>query len=84
MTNKKTTEQFVKEARNVHKNKDETPMYRYDGVSYINGSKRVTITCLSHGDFEQTPHCHLMGHGCPRCGLKTSSDKQKKTTEQFI
>jgi uncharacterized protein (DUF427 family) len=31
-------------------------------------TKYMTITCPSHGDFEQTPGSHLYGRGCPKCG----------------
>ena len=75
--NKKiTTEEFIVKAKNIHKDK-----YSYDKVKYINLVKKVIITCLEseHGDFEQIPHNHLIGHGCPKCGVK-----KKSTTEEFI
>lgn len=62
---RKTTEQFIKEAREIHGDK-----YNYDKVNYIDINTKVIITCPKHGDFEQTPHDHLRGSGCSDC--KTS------------
>jgi len=41
--------------------------YDYSKVSYINNRTKITITCPVHGDFEQTPDCHLRLRGCPKC-----------------
>lgn len=42
--------------------------YRYDKVNYINNHIKVTITCPTHGDFEQEPGNHTHGFGCEACG----------------
>lgn len=60
--NKKTTEQFIKEANLIHNNK-----YDYSKVEYIKANQKVTIICPNHGEFKQTPHHHLNYHGCPMC-----------------
>jgi hypothetical protein len=49
MSKKKTTEQFVLEARQVHGNK-----YQYNH-EYINTISHMIITCNKHGDFKQQP-----------------------------
>jgi hypothetical protein len=41
--------------------------YIYDKVNYISAHTKITITCPTHGDFEQTPNNHRIGHGCPTC-----------------
>lgn len=41
--------------------------YCYDNVDYINTSTKISITCLTHGDFIQKPSHHIMGRGCPKC-----------------
>ncbi len=66
---KKRTNQddFIKRANALHKRK-----YDYSKVQYISSLKPVTITCPLHGDFIQTPHKHLQGHGCPICGSKNN------------
>ena len=72
--NIKTTEQFIKEAIEVHKNK-----YDYSKVNYKGAHIKVCIICPEHGEFWQTPHDHLDGHGCPKCG-----GTGKLTTQVFI
>lgn len=53
---RKTTEQFVSEAKLIHNNK-----YDYSLVEYKNSSTKVKIICSVHGVFEQTPNNHLVG-----------------------
>ena len=31
-----------------------------------------------------TPNAHLSGQGCPKCGVVSAANKNRKTTEQFI
>lgn len=57
-----TTEQFIIDARKIHKDK-----YDYSKVNYINNHTKVCIICPKHGEFWQTPANHLMNHGCPYC-----------------
>jgi hypothetical protein len=71
---KRTTDEFIKEAKEIHCEK-----YTYDKVNYLNRITNVVITCRVHGDFEQQPKYHLKGFGCSRC-----SGKAKKTTNEFI
>jgi len=59
---KKTKNDFIKEANEKHKNK-----YDYSKVEYRNNKEKVIIICPIHGEFLQTPHCHLSGCGCPYC-----------------
>lgn len=55
--------------------------YKYNNITdYYNVDTKITITCPKHGDFKQTPHVHLQGHGCPKCRIQSLP----KTTEQFI
>ena len=56
------TEQFIEKAKLIHGDK-----YDYSKVDYINCSTKVIIICKTHGDFLQTPKCHLKGHGCHKC-----------------
>ena len=59
---RKTTEQFIKEAKKIHGDK-----YDYSLVEYINNYTKVKIICKKHGIFEQQPKPHLYGQGCKRC-----------------
>ena len=81
MIKRKTTEEFISEARKVHGNK-----YDYSKARYEMMSAKVCIICPKHGDFWQTPSNHLRGTGCPECfqeHLKTNHHR-KKTQEQFL
>ena len=62
MAKRKTTSQFIAEAKAIHGDK-----YDYSKVEYINTDTKVCIICLVHGEFWQTPNNHLCGCGCPFC-----------------
>ena len=69
-----TTGEFIEKARVAHGDR-----YGYERTVYVGSQKKVTITCLDHGDFQQTPSHHLIGQGCTKCaGLC------RPTTEEFI
>ena len=74
-----TTETFVEKARGIHGNR-----YDYSLVDYKDAKLDVNIRCLIHGIFPQTPNKHLLGRGCPDCGIQSSADKKRMTTEEFI
>lgn len=59
---KKTTDQFIQEAKKVHGDK-----YDYSNVEYIGNKNLVEIICPEHGVFKQTPLYHLQDHGCLKC-----------------
>ena len=76
MNKKKTTEEFIKNAKEIHGEK-----YDYSKTNYKSTNEKVCITCKKHGDFWQTPNSHLSGgSGCPKC----YNDSRKLTTEEFI
>lgn len=57
-------EEFVKRSRSIHGKK-----YDYSKVNYKNIHEPVIIICPIHGEFEQTPHSHIiLKHNCPKCG----------------
>lgn len=62
MGKRKTTEQFIAQARAIHGDK-----YNYDKVKYVNTHTKVSIICPIHGEFETIPCDHLHNHGCPHC-----------------
>lgn len=66
---------FIQKAKEVHGNK-----YDYSKVNYVNSCTPVTIICPQHGEFQQLPHDHLNGHGCPKCAI----DNSKLGTDNFI
>ena len=76
---RKTTEQFIEEAKSVHNDK-----YDYSKVNYINSQEKVCIICPEHGEFWQTPSHHLQGHGCSKCSNLLISENMKLLNEEFI
>lgn len=77
--NTKSTEDFIKKAKEVHGDK-----YDYSESVYTKSNEPITITCPIHGKFEQTPTVHLLGCGCQECGKKSWSEQKILTTEEFI
>ena len=65
---KKTTEQFIKDAKIVHGDK-----YDYSKVDYIGAHVKVCIICPIHGEFWQAPNNHLSGTNCPYCNCGNKS-----------
>src|ERR1035437_7612928 len=76
---KHSIEIVITKANLVHKNK-----YDYSLVEYVNTDIKVKIICPIHGNFEQTPHDHLGGHGCSKCGDKSSKDRTKSNINKLI
>ena len=58
-----TTETFIQKSKEIHGD-----FYDYSEVNYEKTDSKVVIKCPEHGRFLQTPHKHLLGHGCPLCG----------------
>ena len=75
---RKSTEQFINEAREIYDNK-----FDYSKVNYINYHTKVTIICPKHGEFEQTPSNHLH-YDCIKCGIEKVSQINRKNTKEFI
>jgi very-short-patch-repair endonuclease len=64
------TNQFIKSAKKVHKNK-----FDYSKVDYTNNSTPVIIICKKHGEFNQKPAEHLQGNCCPNCHTSKGENK---------
>ena len=77
---RKTKEQFVKEAQIVHGDK-----YNYEVVQYMTGLTKIKIFCNKCKEyFYQTPVAHLQGQGCPKCRIVYQHEKQKMPKAEFI
>jgi DNA-directed RNA polymerase subunit RPC12/RpoP len=71
---RKTTEQFILDARKVHGD-----TYDYSLVDYKTAKEKVKIICPIHGVFEQAPNSHLNGRECFDCkGI------ERLTKDEFI
>jgi hypothetical protein len=65
---KLTKADFIEKARSIHNGK-----YLYFNIDYKNLTTPIKIVCYDHGSFSQTPHMHLTGRGCPKCGYEMVS-----------
>ena len=79
MSKKKTLNEFIEKAKQVHGDK-----YDYSKVKYIDNKTKICIICPEHGEFWQMPSCHLSGKGCKLCGYEKSKKSQRFTTEIFV
>ena len=60
---KMSQEDFIKKAKDVHKN-----IYDYSEVKYLSSTEKVNIKCtVCKNFFKQKPSVHLQGVGCPYC-----------------
>ena len=82
MFHTKTFDSFLKDVKEIHGDK-----YKYDEKSYVDTHTNMRIFCPckdengnEHGWFLQTPHSHLIGHGCPIC----SENKMEREIRNFL
>ena len=71
MPPKLTTAKFIEKSRAIHGDR-----YDYSKVEYLASETKICIICKKHGEFWQTPHRHLMGDNCPKCGPKAKIDSE--------
>ena len=57
------TQEFTEKAKEVHGD-----LYDYSKSEYTGSGKHIEIVCKKHGTFKQSPHSHLKGYGCNKCG----------------
>lgn len=79
---KKTTEQFINDAREIYGNE-----YDYSKTIYEKDSIKVCIACKKHGDFYKTPSNHLhKSHpqGCPYCVREKLSKMNRSDFDDVI
>ena len=76
---RKTTEQFIEDAKLVHEN-----FYDYSESIYNGNKNKIKIICPLHGIFEQTPDSHLIGSGCDGCSKISYRLKRGKKENEFI
>ena len=77
---RKTLEQFIEEAKQVHGDK-----YDYSKFKYINTDTKSEVICKKHGIFSIDPYHHInRKQGCKKCGYDKLSKEKIKNTNQFI
>lgn len=71
---------FIKRAKKIHGDK-----YDYSKTRYFKTEEPVIITCPIHGDFLKTPHEHLNGGGCQKCGhANKNRERSEAAAASFI
>ena len=73
-TPKYTTEQYIEKVKEVHGDKYDYSLVRYEG-----NKEKIQIICPEHGIFWQHAGAHLRGSQCPAC-----SNVQKVTPDIFV
>lgn len=63
------TIEFIKKA--VAKHGD---AYDYRKTEFTAATKKITIICRKHGEFQQVARYHLAGQGCPLCGKEKRAE----------
>lgn len=76
---KLNTEILIIKFKKRHGNK-----YDYSKVIYIDVYTNVIIICTIHGEFEQLPHNHLNGCGCPICKAEKIGNLKRSNDKDFI
>lgn len=59
-----TEEKYINKAKLIHGN-----LYDYSKTIYKRNDEKVEMICKRHGVFQQSPHNHLKGNGCPKCKM---------------
>lgn len=71
---KKTTEQFIEEARAIHGDK-----FDYSRSIYSGSMRDITIVCPKHGEWVTNPNRHLSsGRGCAKCWNEIKGEVQSQ------
>ncbi len=82
MSNKLTTEEFIKKAKAIHGER-----YNYSKSVYLTKKLDLEIICLTHGSFFLKPQEHLYRkRHCPLCGKIRNSvySRKRNNTSDFI
>jgi len=58
--------------------------FDYSEVEYVTSRTYVKLSCPKHGQFEQRPDSHLLGHGCSRCSDEKKAKNNLSNTKEFI
>lgn len=78
MSKKKTHEEYIKEVSVI------SPNIQVIGI-YTDAKTKILHKCKIDGcEWYSTPNNILRGHGCPKCGKKSTSQKLLKTHNEYI
>lgn len=83
MPKRKSLDQFITEATQLHSGR-----YDYSMSKYLGAHDKIKIICRIHGQFLQTPRNHLFGRngqgqGCPPCMMVEKFDNLRLTNDEI-
>ncbi len=64
---KLTTKDYIKIAKEIHKDNEGNPLFDYSLVDYKNSKTDIILICKSGHQYKQRPDCHLKSTGCLIC-----------------
>lgn len=71
--------EIINRANIIHNNK-----YNYDKLDYVSSTKKITVTCPLHGDFQQYMNSHLQGFGCKKCAVEKNKEFMRDSLEEML
>ena len=78
MGQRKTTKQFIEDAKKIHGDK-----YGYEKVIYVDCKTKVQIFCKKCNKyFWQIPKYQMAGAGCPDCGALRRGERPRHSPAQ--
>lgn len=78
-TRNSNTDEFLIKAKLVWKD-----LYDLSKINYVNSRSNIIVICKIHDEFNITGNNFLSGSGCIKCGNMSSSNKQRRTEEEYI
>ena len=78
MSRKKTTKEFIRQAKAKHGRK-----YDYSETIYTGCFDEIKYIYRKHGEKKQVASYHLSGRGCDDCGNESSSLKQRSSKSEI-
>ena len=70
---------YVRKALEVHGDQ-----YDYSLTEYLGAYEKIKIICDDHGPFVQRAGNHVLGIGCPDCGIEKSAIARRVSADEFI
>lgn len=58
--------------------------YLLNEVEYNGCKTKIKLYCKEHGNFVSTAYHLLQGHGCPKCGIKRTTEKKSLTLGECL
>lgn len=74
-----TNLEFIEKCNKKHNYK-----YDYSKVLYNGATSKIKIICSTHGEFTQKACGHILGIGCPKCGIENTLKEKKIKIDDFL